>query len=457
VFPVAKDTGELQEDGHPDALSITQLLNEVEGTIARAFPRSRHIWVRGEIQTLNDRTGHCYIDLVDPEARHDRQPPMLKVVAWRTTWGPMQALLRREGLALEPGMVVVLRGKLEFYRPRSSISFVLDQIDVTALLGRLAAERAALLRALAAEGLLEANRRLAVPAVTQRLALVASPGTEGYHDFLGQLERSGFAFDVSLVRTRVQGDSAPVALARGIARAARSACDLVVIVRGGGSKADLVAFDAEPVARAIAGSPVPVWTGIGHTGDESVADMVANRSFVTPTECGRELVARLAGWWDDEVVRQAELVVRRAVEVLGEAETCDAAARTRLVGAARRQLDGHGERLGVRLGAVAALAPAAVSSSRESLAGRAGRLPVIADRHVHGAVERLDGFRRLLAAYDVERQLERGYTITTDADGRTVRTVADLSPGTEIVTRLADGRARSVVAEVSATDGGGAS
>ena len=69
------------------------------------------------------------------------------------------------------------------------------------------------------------------------------------------------------------------------------------MVRGGGSKADLAAFDAEPVARAIATSDVPVWTGIGHTGDQSVADEVANRSFITPTECGQELARLAIDYW----------------------------------------------------------------------------------------------------------------------------------------------------------------
>ena len=107
-------------------------------------------------------------------------------------------------------------------------------------------------------------------------------------------------------------------------------CDIAVVVRGGGSKADLAAFDAEPVARAIATMPIPVWVGIGHTGDQSVADIVANRSFVTPTECGQELVGRVGSWWDS-VTDGRRPSSRRAHEALDDSAKRDDATRRRLV------------------------------------------------------------------------------------------------------------------------------
>ena len=201
-----------------DALSISELYDEVEQALARVFPRGRQLWVRGEVQSLSDRTGHCYIDLVDPETVGERQVPVLRVKCWESTWRPLRADLAREGIELQAGMVVVLRGTLDFYRPRAEVGFILAEVDVTALLGRLAAERAALLRRLESEGLLERNRAVPVPDVPVRVGLVASPGTEGFRDFLGQLEASGFAFSVRVVPVTVQGPSAPAALAEAIGR-----------------------------------------------------------------------------------------------------------------------------------------------------------------------------------------------------------------------------------------------
>jgi len=455
VAPLVDEVLEEEPTTAAGVLSIAELYGEVEGALALVFPRTRQLWVRGELQSVSDqhgRTGHCYLDLVDPETAGERQAPVLRVKCWRTTWGPLRSTLSREGIELQPGMVVVLRGSLDFYRPRAEVGFILAELDVTALLGRLAAERAALLRALAAEGLLERNRSLRVPAVPLRVGLVASPGTEGYRDFLGQLSGSGFAFDVTVAPTAVQGAEAPAAIAAALAGLAAQGphrFDVLVVVRGGGSKADLAAFDAEPVARAIATSSVPVWTGIGHTGDESVADLVANRSCITPTECGRELALRVGVWWEASVATPAALVARRATDVLVAAEERGDASRSRLVATSRHLLQRQAERLGGQAAAITRNAPRLVEDAHTAMVRRAARLGPLALGHVERGTDRAASWRRLLGAYDVDRQLERGYTLTLGDDGRVIRSVRDVAPGSVLTTRFADGAARSLVESVT--------
>jgi len=432
-----------------DALSIAALYRQVQAAITSSFPRGQLLWVRGEIQSISDRTGHCYIDLVDHDVPRARDTPVLKVNCWGRTWGPLKATLTGQGVVLEPGTVVTLRGRVEFYPPRGQVNFVATEVDVSALVGRLAARRAALLTALEAEGLLQRNRALAVPAVPLRVSLVASPGTEGYNDFLGQLRGSGLAFSVTVIRAHVQGAGAPSSVARALRVAGGSDADVTVVVRGGGSRGDLVAFDAEPVARAIASSPVPVWTGIGHTGDQSVADIVANRAFVTPTECGQELVRRVVDWWET-LTGASDRVAALAAEVLRVASSRDASARARLSAATRHQLRRHEERLA---GRAARLASQARHRLEDTAADAQRRSAVLGPRAV-GVLEREEGrtatWRRLLAAYDVERQLERGYTITLGADGRVVRSATASAPGDVLWTRFADGRVRSTVEGVEA-------
>jgi len=432
-------------DERIDALSIGDLLDQVNRAIADAFPRGPGVWVRGEIQSIQDhRSGHCYIDLVDPDGPRGRDRPVLKVNCWRTTWGPLRAVLSGQGITLQQGMVVTLRGRVEFYAPRAQVNFIASEIDVSALLGRLAAQRAALLKALEEEGLLRRNAMLATPPVPLRIGLVASPRTEGYNDFLGQLQGSAVAFSVTLLPVQVQGSRAPFTIAGALDAMAERDVDVTVLVRGGGAKSDLVAFDSEPVARAIARHPRPVWTGIGHTGDQSVADIVAARSFVTPTECGQELVRQVTAWWE-AVLAAGRLIARRAGDVVARATERDAAARHRLSHAARHQLHRHGERLVARTATIATRARTQVDLSAESLSRRAGRVAPGAVTALERAEQRALTWRRLLAAYDVERQLERGYTITFDADGKVVRTAAALQDGQQLVTRFADGSARSVV------------
>ena len=430
-----------------DALSISALYDEVGQALAKAFPPRRALWVRGEIQSISDRTGHCYMDLVDPDGEGGKQAPVLKVKCWQRGWDQIKRSLAVEGLALEPGMVVLLRGTLDFYKPKAEVGFILAEVDVTALLGRLAAQRAALLRALQTEGLLDANRLLPVPPLPLRVGLVASPGTEGERDFLGQLTGSGFAFHVHKVAATVQGPEAPISVATALMTLGSARCDIVALVRGGGSKGDLGAFDTEPVARAIAAMPVPVWTGIGHTGDQSVADLVANQSFITPTECGQELVGRVSASWGI-VADVSELVIRRATQLLGEAEDRDSKARYRLAAAARNQLSRHADRLSTCTDRLATTVPLQLEAAMDRLRHNADRLAVLATVQMGRAGERLAAWRRLMVAYDVDRQLERGYTLTLDSEGRIVRGAGSLTSGIEMITRFADGTAWSTVSNV---------
>ncbi len=222
-------------------LSIGSLYEEVEGALGAAFPRNRHLWVRGEIQHISDhRSGHLYLSLVDPgddgaapASRARGGVPTLNVKCWRSSWTPLRHTLSKEGITLTEGMVVVLRGTLDLYRAKGEISLILVEVDVTALLGRMAAQRAQLLRTLETEGLLGRNGSLRVPDISMHVGLIASPGTEGYQDFLGQLTGSGFGFRISLVPVSVQGPHAPAAIARALKVLSRSDCDVIAMVRGG--------------------------------------------------------------------------------------------------------------------------------------------------------------------------------------------------------------------------------
>ena len=433
--------------------SIGSVYQQVEGALNLAFPRNRHLWVRGEIQHVSDhRSGHLYLSLIDPEdeggGRRDRSRggvPTLSVKCWRSSWAPLRHGLAKQGIELTEGMVVVLRGSLDLYRAKGELSLILAEVDVTALLGQLAAKRALLLQTLDTEGLLQRNARLPLPEVPLHIGLVASPGTEGCSDFLGQLTGSGFGFRVSHVRVTVQGPGAPSSIARAVTALSRSDCDVIAVVRGGGARADLAAFENETVVRAIATASKPVFTGIGHTGDETLADIVAARACITPTECGQQIVEVVRQWWTERVVGSAALLARRVPTYLGDAQSRDTQARGRLTAAARQQLRVHRERLSRKGSSIGRSAPDRLGSSAARLAAYATRLGPLSLGHLGRQDERVQSWRRLVAAYDIERQLERGYSLTLTADGELLRSASALADGQLIVTRFADGTVRSRV------------
>ena len=176
---------------------------------------------------------------------------------------------------------------------------------------------------------------------------MASPGTEGYRDFLGRPRGLRDGLRRPVVPTQVQGREAPRPRWPRPSGGCRPAdCDVIVVVRGGGSKADLATFDAEPVARAIATSDIPVWTGIGHTGDQSVADEVANRSFITPTECGQELARLATEFWRPVDGGRAESPARLAARPAGRQPSGRSiGAASGMATGARSQLDRHADGL----------------------------------------------------------------------------------------------------------------
>jgi len=434
--------------GLPDAMSIAELYDQVDRAVRSAFPDD--VWITGEVRSMNVlRNGHCFLDLVDPTQGDDPGAPKLNAKCWAGTWRGVKASLDKLGIALEVGMVVRARGKVELYKARGSVDFILRELDTEALMGRVAADRARLVQALVDEDLYDRQRRLRPPVVPLRVGLVASQGTEGYHDFLGQLEASGLAFRVTHVQSAVQGSDAPEQLANAVRALQAVAVDVIAVVRGGGAKADLAAFDHETVARAVAAADVPVWTGIGHTNDISVVDEVAQRACITPTECGRELANLVLSSWqriEDAGLRLARLVAhgadREAVALAGR--------RRALATGSRAQLDRQADRLATVRASLERSATAVVESSRTGLANRSARAAAGAVQALDLATLRATQHRRLLGAYDVDRQLERGWSVTRLPDGSVLRSVADLHPGTVLVTQLADGTLTSEVTGTAA-------
>ncbi len=453
--------------------SVGEVYDRLSGAIRGAFPSE--CWVTGEIrQHTTSRAGHHYIDLVDASSGSGDRAPTLSVVAYANQWPAVTRPLREAGYELVAGMVVRVRGRLGVYAPSGKISLTLAAIDLESLLGRLALERQRLIDSLKREGLYDRNRGVPLPSVPLRIGLVASPDTEGCRDFLGQLHGSGYGFRVTLVPSTVQGDGAPRELASAVGRLdtgmGPAEIDVIVLVRGGGSRGDLGAFDSEVLARAIAMASHPVWVGVGHTSDRSVADEIASRSFITPTACGQELVAIVDAFWTSvsvrasylaergmELVSQRDRMLHRTVERIGDlavprimrAEHEVGVLRGRAVRALDHRLSlpvAHLEQSAGRLGTFSvrcnAVAIERILRSVGQLGHRAG---AVLDR----AQERSSNWERLLAAYDYHRQLERGYAIVRDEGGQVLRGIAAFKEGARTVTELSDGHVASVVEGIS--------
>ena len=429
-----------------DALTVAELYARVQMALRVGFPDE--VWVTGEIRKVSvTRNGHRYLELADHRSPGDGAKAgaaMVEVACWSRDWPTVAAELESVGVELTEGLVVRVLGRLGVWTGGSKLRLTLTALDVEALVGGITAARRRLVKLLAAEGLLDANRRLPTPPVPLRVGLVTSAGSEAYRDFTGTLSRSGFRFAVRLEHSLVQGMAAPGQISSAVRRLHAYEPDVIVIVRGGGGRGDLAAFDSEEVARAIATSSYPVWTGIGHTGDLSVADEVAQRALVTPTACAESLCEAVQAFCSgldagaDRLVRLARQLLVSAGEGLGRE-------RRRLSTATCHRLDRSADALEIAARRTVHGALLATERNESALRARSGRVGTLARQVLTGADQRIAHDRRMLDAFDPKRQLARGWSLTRLASGAVVRSVGDAAPGSELTTIVADGTIASVV------------
>lgn len=406
-----------------NSVTVRQLCDVVDQTISTLFPDE--IWVRGAISGLKrSANGHVYFDLVDPD--DDRGSAVVPVALFANNRHRVNAILKRSGGAVKmsDGIEIQIRGRLAYYPRQSRLQLIMSLIDPAFTLGQLTASRDRVLAALRSEGLLDRNQRLPRPVLPLRLALVTSSGSAAAADFLHELEISAHPFEVVTIDARVQGDEAVGSLLRGLHHAQTLAVDAIALVRGGGARTDLVAFDDETLARAICNSTLPVIVGIGHEIDRSIADEVAHVTAKTPTACARFFIDAV-DQFRARVDAAAAGIDRASHRQLAVAAADLADARGRLGRTAIRTVEREATRVELASGGVA-------RSSRRS---------------IEGTTARLDGLARRLADLDPATTMARGWSITRTDDGRTVRSVDDVSVGDVLTTTLADGSVRSTVDE----------
>jgi exodeoxyribonuclease VII large subunit len=392
---------------------------QLEAALGRRHPR----WVRGEVAKVYEKT-HLYLDLVDAgSTSNDAKRPVLNAHCWASQWNPLKRKLADDGVTLKPGVIISCFGYVDLYAPQGRIGFTVTAIDVEGLLGDVARRRQELIARLRDDGLLEANKNRPLSPVPLRVGLVASPGTEGYSDFTGQLLKSGFGFEILLAATAVQGEAAPAQIVSALEALDQNGVDLICVVRGGGSKGDLACFDDERVARAIAASSTPVFTGIGHTGDESIADLVAHTKSITPTKLGEDIVNLVAQWHERNVRVPAQRILGATEAILDEATEYVGERRRTMIFAVRDRLK---------------LEERHLRATRE-------RLVLQSDHLLSAAGQMLTSVRQLLGAYDPVKRLAQGWAIVTVADGRVVRRLEDVALGDVVRVRLSDGTFASTV------------
>lgn len=427
--------------------SVGELADAIDDQLRRGFRDG--VWVRGEINGLKRGGPHIYFSLVENDRGAEAK---IEVKLFAPTLARLTPKLRSNRLDLRDGMKVRIHGFLDFYKPRGTLGLKMVDIDPRYTLGEIAQSREAILGRLVASGLTGFNKRNQLSPIPLRIGVAASVDSAGFADFHSELTRSGFAFELVVADTRVQGDGADRMVAGAIGTLARGArkgvLDAIVVIRGGGAKNELAVFDSERIAHTIAMVPCPVFTGIGHEVDRTIADEVAHTALKTPTACAGALVEHVARYVAD-TERAFEAIVRRALTTTDDADGRLTDLARRIAGRTTAAIERADERLSMRRAQLASTAPAALDRASVHLDRAQARLGDRAARIIERESGRLDVFDARIASVDPAVQLARGWSITRTPSGAIVRSTADIEPGDILSTHLVDGTITSVVDAVS--------
>lgn len=378
------------------AQSVSELINAINAVLTRQF---RDVWVYGEVGKVSQpSSGHVYFDLVED---NDGEKHVISVKLWRGVRQRLMPKMQQHDMDIVSGIKVRIRGTPDVYGASGQFGFKMSDIDPRFTLGDLAAQRDEIIAKLKLEGLYDRNRHLALPLVPLSIGVVTSKGSAAHADFMKTLEESNIGFTVTLCDVRVQGDGSAEQVAAAITLlGSQPLVDVVAVIRGGGSRTDLATFDNEIVARAVATCKAPVFTGIGHDVDKSIADEVAFSWNKTPTACAVAIVERV-----NEFVRQVDSAAQRIANVV----------------------------------------LAALANSERRVANAVGRLRTLRLTVLDAAKSHIDLLATEIAGFDPVVLMRRGWSITYNADGKVLKSVKQAKRGDGLTTRVADGAIVSTV------------
>jgi exodeoxyribonuclease VII large subunit len=389
----------------PTVWSVGELNHYVRQSLEKDI-RLQDLRVTGEVSSLKlYPSGHWYFTLKDAAAQ-------VSCVMWRS-----RADAQRLRYQPRDGDQVEAVGNITLYEVRGQYQFDVMLLQPVGA-GELYREFLALKARLEAEGLFAEERKRPLPRWPATIGLVTSPAGAALRDVLNILRRRLPLARVILSPTPVQGADAPPQIVAALEALARFVPDVILVVRGGGSLEDLWAFNSEAVARAIAASPVPVISGVGHETDFTLADFAADLRAPTPSAAA-ELASQISV--EDLAATVAEQRARLA-EALG-----------RLIGVRRGTLAERRARLW-------GLSPQAqLRGARQHVDDLTARLATALAHMVTLKRERWHGLSQALSGVNPLAVLARGYAVVSHADGRVVRKAQEVVPGEPLHVRVSEG------------------
>ena len=453
---------------HP-VYSLSEIAMSLHRVVERTYPQPYYI--KAEVLKLNlyPHSGHCYPELVEKEDNIIKTE--MRAVIWASNFQRInQRFEQITGEKLKEGISILCLASIEF-SPKHGLALHIQDIEPTYTLGEMLKNKLAVIERLKKEGVFTRNQSLQLPLVPKRIAVISVETSKGYSDFMTMLSenRYGYCFQTELFPSILQGEKAINGITGRLAEIElrMSEFDCVAIVRGGGGDVGLSCYDDYRMAHCVATFPLPVLTGIGHSTNKTVTDMVAHSYNITPTDVAVSLIDRYRSF-DERLQQTFDTLARRAKEMISlerqrlvELDAARRIAAPKILADQRRRLEQSAQQIALRFKEQLFAQSGALSSyggilqrlyedrlvqERARLDAVCGQMAASSGQLLRRQQERLENVEEKVGLLHPDNILKRGFSITR-LQGKAVTGAEALRAGDRIVTQLFQGEVKSVVEE----------
>lgn len=435
----------MQEKEAKSYITLLDISKEIQSVLLQQM--NTFYWIRAEVAKLNfyRQSGHCYPQLV--EKKDGQVLADMRSTIWANDYRAIQHKFRSvTGKELSEGMTVLCYARVN-YHPVYGLSLQIADVDPTFTLGEMALERTRTINRIKSEGLWDMNRSVKMPLLPQRLAIISVESSKGYHDFRNIIDNNtwGYSFFHMLFPALLQGDKAVESIGRqlDLISTIRHHFDVVLIIRGGGGDVGMSCFDHYDLAIRVAKFPLPVISGIGHSTNETIVEMVSHTNSITPTDVAYSLIQyfhnfsvrlenfteKLTGWPVDYLAQEKRRLDEAMMRITGNARL--------FIGRSVAQLQ--------RLATMAAISPAQrIKSGYSRMEMLSEKLNNSLKSGLRRNTEKLAMYEKHLSLLDPSNVLQRGYAIARK-EGRALRSSDGIREGDELEITLYEGLIETVV------------
>lgn len=444
-------------------LTLYQFANLLTRHI-NAAPELNRRWVVVEIARIGMSGPHCYCEFIEKDGR-GVTTAKIKGTIWANVWSRISAkFYHATGQQLAAGMKVMFNMSAT-HSEAYGLSANVHDVDPTYTLGDAERRRREILSTLEREGILNRNKSVPLVYNPQKIAVISAATAAGYGDFMHQIEASGFAFYPLLYPAAMQGAKTAASVIDALDKVEMTVdfWDCVIIIRGGGATDDLNSFDDLNLARRVAEFPLPVIVGIGHERDRTVLDEIANIRCKTPTAVAAFLIDRLQAC-ENHAVQLTQSITDYTQNTISGEHRRLSHIEALIPLLAPRRLEQESHRLDELRNCLTRFAESRTQRAARSLTLMASRIEIAArdvvsrnnqrlerlpqllsvalDSRIRIETDRLKSKQNLIDVLSPTATMKRGYSITR-VNGKAVRSVAEIPPGTELTTTFADGEIQS--------------